>query len=205
MRRKPAAGAEKSRKETVALPAAAPSRFAAIDFETADYSRDSACALSVVVVDNNKIVHKENTLIRPPRRDFVFTYLHGISWRDVAKKERFPEIWPAIREKLDGFGIHYFAAHNARFDKSVLHECCQAADMDPPFEKFLCTVKLARKAWGIFPTKLSDVCRKLKIPLKHHDALSDAMACAQIVIRASEEGFDISSMFDKGKRKTKAA
>lgn len=31
-------------------------RFAALDFETADYGRDSACALSVVIVDNDRVV-----------------------------------------------------------------------------------------------------------------------------------------------------
>ena len=38
--------------------------------------------------------------------------------------------------------------------------------------------------WGVRPTKLPDVCRFLGIPLKHHDALSDAEAAARIVIAA---------------------
>jgi len=58
-------------------------KFAAIDFETADYGRDSACALSVVILENGKVVKKAFSLIRPPRRDFVFSYLHGITWGDV--------------------------------------------------------------------------------------------------------------------------
>jgi DNA polymerase-3 subunit epsilon len=44
---------------------------------------------------------------------------------------------------------------------------------------------LARKKWKLYPTKLPDVCRYLDIPLNHHEALSDAMACAKIVIAAS--------------------
>lgn len=57
--------------------------FAAIDFETADHGRDSACAVAVVRVKNNVIVDRVHYYIRPPRREFVFSYLHGISWNDV--------------------------------------------------------------------------------------------------------------------------
>lgn len=64
-------------------PSTAPLRFAALDFETADYGRDSACALSLVIVENDTIADVWTTLIRPPRRDFVFTYLHGIAWEHV--------------------------------------------------------------------------------------------------------------------------
>jgi DNA polymerase III epsilon subunit-like protein len=35
---------------------------------------------------------------------------------------------------------------------------------------------------------LSDVCRHFDIRLKHHDAASDALACASIVLRAQETG-----------------
>ena len=45
-------------------------------------------------------------------------------------------------------------------------------------------IRLAREAWGVYPTKLPDVCRYLGIPLRHHDAASDAEACARIVIAA---------------------
>jgi DNA polymerase-3 subunit epsilon len=42
--------------------------------------------------------------------------------------------------------------------------------------------------WGIYPTKLPNVCRHLGISLNHHEASSDAEACARIMIRALEEG-----------------
>jgi DNA polymerase-3 subunit epsilon len=49
-------------------------------------------------------------------------------------------------------------------------------------------MRLARQTWGIYPTRLPDVCRRLRLPLDHHDPLSDARACAQIVIQAIEAG-----------------
>ena len=42
---------------------------------------------------------------------------------------------------------------------------------------------------SIFPTKLPDVCGHLDIPLNHHDAGSDSLACAKIVVAAEGEGW----------------
>ena len=81
-------------------------------------------------------------------------------------------------------GADFLAAHNASFDRGVLRACCARYGLDMPSQPFRCTVQIARRAWNIRPTKLSDVCRELVIPLNHHEALSDARACAQIVLAA---------------------
>ena len=156
--------------------------FVAIDFETADRGRDSACAVGLVRVEGGKIVFTESRLIRPPRRDFEFTYIHGITWSMVANEPDFSEIWPAMAPILDG--ATFLAAHNAAFDRSVLYTCCKSAGLEPPPISFQCTVALARKQWGLYPTKLPTVCRHLGIDLNHHDPGSDATACAQIILAA---------------------
>lgn len=179
--------------KSATVPPVLSGRFAALDFETADYGRDSACALSVVIVEQMKIVETWTELIRPPRREFVFTYLHGISWRDVQDKLVFGELWPAVAPMLEQ--VDFVAAHNAAFDRSVLRACCTQAGHSALKKPFLCTVKLARATWSIFPTKLSDVARHLSIPLKHHDAASDALACAQILIHAQRHGRSYEELF----------
>jgi DNA polymerase III subunit epsilon len=171
-----------------APPSPKPFRFAALDFETADYGRDSACALSIVIVENDKIADTWTSLIRPPRRDFFFTYLHGISWEHVKHKPAFGELWGEIAKKLEG--VRFVAAHNASFDRSVLRTCCQTAALEPLQLPFVCTVKAARSIWGFYPTTLADVCRQLRIPLRHHDAESDAQACARILIAARQDGHE---------------
>ena len=96
--------------DTHALPACAaempveprPVCFAALDFETADRGRDSACALSIVRVENDGIVETWSSLIRPPRSNFEFTYLHGISWERVRRQPTFAELWPQISNFLAG-------------------------------------------------------------------------------------------------------
>ena len=158
--------------------------FVAIDFETADFGRDSACAVALVRVENNQIVAKTHALIRPPRSRFQFTYIHGITWNHVRSEPSFGEIWPRLEEYLEG--ANFFVAHNAPFDKGVLEQCCYAAGLAPPRLPFKCTVRLARQIWKLPSNKLNLVCEHLSIPLKHHDALSDAEGCAKIVIAAME-------------------
>ena len=156
--------------------------FVALDFETADYYPDSACALGLVRVENHQIVQRTYSLIKPPRQRFVFTYLHGITCEDVAGQPTFAELWPSLNPILEG--VDFLAAHNASFDRSVLQKCCEVAGLDPPRIPFRCTVQLARQTWNIKPTKLNNVCDHLGITLKHHYAASDAEACALIVMAA---------------------
>jgi len=160
--------------------------FVALDFETADNGYDSACALGMVKVPGDKIIERAHYLIRPPRREFVHTNLHGITWEDVAGEPNFKTIWPNVRDFIKD--ADFLAAHNADFDSEVLYACCKRARLKRPTHRFVDTVELSDRAWGIYPRKLPDVCRHLGIRLKHHDALSDAEACARIVIAAMKEG-----------------
>ena len=172
-----------------------PVRFAALDFETADYGRDSACALSITVVEGDTLRETWTSLIRPPRRDFCFTYLHGIDWRQVKDKPSFADLWPEIARRLTG--LDFVAAHNASFDRSVLHACCEGGAIEPLPLRFLCTVKAARSIWGFYPTTLADVCRQLRIPLQHHNAESDAQACARILLAARAQGQEYAQLLQR--------
>ncbi|WP_255109145.1 3'-5' exonuclease [Synechococcus sp. RedBA-s] len=158
----------------------------ALDFEIADQGRDSACSIALVRVEGHSIVHRVQRLIRPPRRNFLFTHIHGISWPQVAEAPLFRDLWPELEPYL--FGARFIAAHNASFDEHVMRACCHNASMPPPLQPYLCTVQLARKTWNIRPTKLPDVCRYLNLSLNHHDALSDAEACANIVLAVIRDG-----------------
>lgn len=158
--------------------------FVAIDFETADYGRDSACAIALVRVEGDEIVGKTYSLIRPPRSRFQFTYIHGITWEQVKHEPTFGELWPEMSAFLAD--TDYFVAHNAMFDKGVLEACCTKAGLRPPQLPFRCTVKLARQVWRLPSNKLNLVCQHLQIPLNHHNALSDAEACAKIVLEAGK-------------------
>ena len=163
------------------------SKYVAIDFETANNSRSSACSVGLVTVTGSQISSEDVFLIRPPSKQFLFSDIHGLTWDDVKNEKTFYELWPSLEKIMRG--ADYLVAHNATFDKGVLNMCCQEYGIATPALPFVCTVKLARSQWGINPTKLNNVCDALDIPLNHHEALSDARACAKVVMIAESEGW----------------
>ena len=159
-----------------------PPVFVAIDFETANRSPDSAVAMGLVRVADGQVEGRFSTMIQPQTRRFVFSRIHGLRAADVAEAPEFGSAWRRARALVEG--ARFLAAHNAAFDRGVLAMCCGRAGIAAPRLPFVCTVVLARAAWGLLPTKLPHVCRHLGIPLQHHDAGSDAEACAAIVCAA---------------------
>ncbi len=166
-----------------------PLEILAIDFETADYGRDSACAFGLAHIVGGKIIETADYLIRPPRSEFAFSWLHGITWNDAAGEPDFKALWPDLKTHFAE--VDFIAAHSASFDRGVLRACCSAHGLRAPAKPYLCTVKVARAAWDLYPAKLPDVCRHLAIELDHHNAASDALACAEIAVAALEDGFDV--------------
>jgi DNA polymerase-3 subunit epsilon len=160
--------------------------FVAIDFETADRYADSACAVGLVRVEHGRIVRRQMRFIRPPRSMFEYTGIHGITWEDVSGEPEFGEVWPELEGMLDG--ARFLAAHNAPFDRKVLYACCTRSGLQPPPQRFVCTVQLARRVWQLPSARLPDVCEYLGVRLKHHQALSDAEGCARIVMSAAQIG-----------------
>lgn len=118
------------------------SNFVAIDFETANYSRTSACAVGLVHVKDREIVAEETLLIRPPQRQFNFTHIHGLTWDDVKNEPTFLECWDAIHGFISR--ADFLVAHNASFDRGVLRSCCDNYGIPAPSLPFVCTVQPAR-------------------------------------------------------------
>jgi DNA polymerase III subunit epsilon len=166
-------------------------KLVAIDFETADCSADSACAIGIVSIEKGEISKKGYRIIRPPRRHFIFSYLHGISWADVEAQPTFSEVWDRLVPFWED--ADYFLARNAPFDRNVVTAGCSAAGRSPPTVPFVCTVRVARSHWNFRPANLPTVCARSGISLKHHNAASNAFACASIALRAMKEEFPIHS------------
>lgn len=163
--------------------------FVAVDFEIANARHDSACAVGLAACSRGHVVQSRSFLIRPPSRRFTFTGLHGLGWEDVREAPTFADLWPTLQESLGQ--ATFVAAHNAKFDRRVLNACCARYRLRPPRKRFVCTVELSRRRWPMASASLPDVCRRLGIPLRHHDAGSDALACARIVLAAQEAGWRI--------------
>ena len=156
--------------------------FAAIDFETASRDPGSAISVGVVRVEDGMVVGEHEALIRPPEgTEFEFTSLHGIGPEEVTRARSFAEVWRSLQPLVER--VWFLAAHNAAFERRVLRTCWRRSGREER-TRFLCTMELAREVWGIYPTRLPDVCRELGIPLRHHRSSSDAGACAEVVLRA---------------------
>jgi DNA polymerase-3 subunit epsilon len=161
--------------------------FAAIDFETADHGRDSACAIGVVLVRDGRITDRFSALIRPPRSRVMFTEYHGLTWAMLRDQPGFASVWPQVALLLEP--AQFLAAHNAPFDRRILHGCCEAFACPRPPQEFHCTYRLTKKLWPGGPSyKLPDICRRLRIPQVHHHAAdADAEACARLMLSVLEK------------------
>lgn len=158
--------------------------FTSIDFETATYHRHSACAVGIVTVEHNIITDEYYTLIQPS--DNFYSYhnirVHGITSKHTANIGAFDKFYPEIYKRLLNKTV---VAHNESFDRNVLKNCISHYGLSAKglslHKNWQCTVKLSRSL-GFYPNKLSDCCTRLNIPLQHHEALSDARACAQLYL-----------------------
>lgn len=154
----------------------------AIDFETSGREAHYACAVGLVRIECGTVAARFESLLRPPSSRVWFTHIHGLRWCDLKDQPTFAEVWPAAVKLLEG--ARFLLAHNAQFDRRVLHACCRAAGLEPPSQPFLCTLKGVRLARLELPSRsLGCVCAHFGIPLRHHNALSDAEGCARIYAR----------------------
>ena len=165
-------------------------RFAAIDFETANLRPESACAVGIAVCENGAIVDRIKFLVRPPHREFRFTHVHGLTWIDVEDAPDFATVWLELSEILTR--LDFIAAHNARFDRAVLEACCRTYGLQPPAADWICSVRTARRVWRVSNADLASMARFLCVPLDHHEPLSDATACAEIMLAAEMDGWQYS-------------
>ena len=155
--------------------------FVAIDFETANVHRSSACSLGLAIVQNGVVSIQKSWKIQPAPLYFdpFNSRINGMTENDVIDAPTFADLWQEVRPLLDGRTV---VAHNASFDISVLQRTLEWYGLVCPDIQTLCTYRLSQRA---FPRmgchRLNIVCDAMDIPVQHHDALSDALACASVL------------------------
>ena len=158
--------------------------FVAIDFETANRNWNSACEIGLVVVKGGRVVDTYRRLIRPtPNRfDAGNIRIHKIRPEQVVDAPTFADLYD---ELLPYLADRHLVAHNASFDMGVLLATAKLYGLPKPSLTYSCTVQLARRVWPESPRYgLGVISAYLGIDLDHHRALSDANACAQIMLQA---------------------
>lgn len=162
-------------------------RFVSIDFETATNERNSACAVGIVTVDNGVVTNEYYSLIKPPGLKFTeqTIQIHGITPEMVENEPTFADIWPQVKPLLENRVIF---AHNAAFDMGVLRGTLEYYSLPLPKLWYACSLALSRKVWPKLTShKLNMMAEFLNVDLKHHNAIQDAYACAQIVLKSHGE------------------
>jgi DNA polymerase III subunit epsilon len=181
--------------------------FVAIDFETANSSPASPCAVGLVRVKDGFIQESISMLFKPPYPNNWFhegnIRVHGIRPEDVQDAPDFEEVLPELLLFTEGLP---FIAHNASFDMGVLRASALAVDFDLPDLSYGCSLAMARKTYNLESYRLNAVAYAIgHEEFNHHDALADADACARIVLHMAQrhEVESLEDLFQKTKQQFK--
>lgn len=164
-------------------------RYIVFDTETPNRRNDRMSQIGLCVVEDGKISAARGFLVNPECEFDPFNVmLTGITPEMTRSEPNFAELWDGgLREALSG-GV--LAAHNAPFDMAVLAKCLAHYGIEwRRTAEYIDTVRLARRAFPGLPNhKLDTLAYCLGLELDHHDAASDALACAGVLLAAQERG-----------------
>jgi DNA polymerase III subunit epsilon len=149
--------------------------FTAIDFETATSSTKSICQIGLVRVEDFKIVAEIDLLIRPHDNFYNYynTKIHGINAKKTENAPEFDDIWLEIEPYIANQNL---VAHDKKFEEKCLKDTLEMYGLSTPQFEIFCTFDIYRKS-------LDKLCKEYGIDLSHHNALSDARACADLYVR----------------------
>lgn len=166
--------------------------FVAIDFETANNARGSACAVGAVRFDAAGLPGRRVvSLLRPHPSVANFLpiniSIHGIHPSQVVNAPEWDVVFAQVAELAEDLPL---VAHNMSFDSAVLDRLAELYGAALPNSR-LCTLRLARRL-------LRGVLRSNSLPfvfdhffpgeeLIHHEAEADALAAGRIFARFQAE------------------
>jgi DNA polymerase-3 subunit epsilon len=145
--------------------------FVAIDFEFATSIKGSICSVGIATFHGGQVVDEYYTLVRPPNNEYSpYTIgTHGIKPQDTKDSRSFGEVYQEIKDRIFGKILVAHGAFNT--DKHCLEQAMA-------LENIYDDLKLDWKCtYTIVNASLDIACRECGISLKHHHALSDAIAC----------------------------
>lgn len=195
----------------------------AVDFETADRlvngRCEHACSAGVALIRDGRIVLSRGDLIRPSTPIHPDNErFHGVTNEAVAGAEPFAAWHAALLDLIETHNVEAIIAHNASFDRHVLEAECARNGLEPPgvgAGSWLCTVEAAREAWPSLKShSLGALAETFGLDLVHHDAHSDAVACALVYLAArhvnllkakGDSAIRVALVFAAGTRAVRAA
>jgi DNA polymerase III subunit epsilon len=161
----------------------APLQFVAIDVETANSSRDSICAIGVAHFSGGQLGRTWSTLVDPccsfATRNIA---VHGILPGDVRDAPKWPDVWQILKAEV----TETVVVSHSHFDRTAVSGACGRYGLEMGQYPWIDSIKAAKRAWPDLPQGygLNHLTRMLGLEHDHHDALSDAIAAGEVLIRA---------------------
>jgi DNA polymerase-3 subunit epsilon len=159
-------------------------KFVAIDFETANADLASICQVGVVTFENGRVVESWGSLVNP--QDYFDRFniaIHGIDEAAVKDAPTFQQIYTEILSRLQG---NVVVCHTS-FDRSALSQAIAKHNLSGIPCQWLDSARVVRRAWAQWSHKgygLTNVCGELGISYIAHDAIEDARAAGEVLLRA---------------------
>jgi len=175
--------------------------FIAIDVETANADMASICQIGIAKYVDGKLAKEWSSLVDPEDYfDLMNIAIHGITEEDVIGSPTFPEVLSI----LGGFINNTVCVSHTHFDRVSINRALSKYELSEFNTIWLDSARVARRAWEEFAWSgygLANVCNKIGYTFKHHDALEDAKASAQVLLAAVEvTGWDIESWLKRVKQ-----
>ena len=124
--------------------------FIAIDFETANRDRRSACAIGVAQVVRDNITRTYESLIKPSAEFEKFdpfnVLIHGITNSQIQDSPYFPAIWSKLQTMNSKNELPY-VCHNAGFDMKVLRDLLNFYEIETYTIYFYYTLMVSKLIW----------------------------------------------------------
>ncbi len=166
--------------------------FNAIDVETANADLSSICQIGIVRIVEGEIAESLSMLVNPEAAFNDFNVrLHGISEETVKGSKTIPQLHNRLRRALEGPAL----VSHTQFDRVALSRAFARYGLDPIRATWLDSAAIARAAWPERyrrTWRLDVIAGDLGVVFRHHDAVEDARAAGEIVVRACRHtGVDI--------------
>ena len=173
-------------------------RFFVVDVETANADLASICQIGIVSFQDKKVIETWESLINPEDEfDGVNISIHGITEEKVVGAPVFPNVFENLCSRLEG----QIVVSHMPFDRIALARVTEKYNLPVLNCTWLDSARVARRTWKQFAYSgygLANLAKELEIEFQHHDALEDARAAGEILIKAiNETGLDISEWLER--------
>ena len=173
-------------------------RFFVIDVETANADLSSICQIGIVSFQDKQVVETWESLINPEDDfDHINISIHGITEEKVSGAPVFPNIFENLYSRFQG----QIVVSHMPFDRIALARVTEKYNLPTLNCTWLDSARVARRTWKQFAYSgygLANLAEELGVKFQHHDALEDARAAGEILIKAIDEtGLDISNWLQR--------